>query len=147
MDEANERLKRRRLEKKTFARGLAKAGHAVSEMMVLRALHPDAKKRIATIETLDVISDALGLPRPVVVADSLSQALELQAVLSFNAADADRLRLSAEIDHELGLQAGARSGVDGSDGRTTRSPRAVDDGRAAASSARSEATRRPARAR
>src|ERR1043166_4418658 len=78
VEEANKRLARRQLEKKTFARALTAQGRAVSEMMVLRALHPNPDKRVATIETLDAISDALNMPRPVVVAATYADALELQ---------------------------------------------------------------------
>lgn len=143
VDEANERLRRRGIDKKTLARSLQGRGHAVSEMMVLRALHPDPIKRIATIETIDAISDALGIPRPVVVAGSFADALELQRTVSFSAADAERLRISAEVD----LQARGESAPHGSDARATGTVTAVDDGRARAVSTRPAKTRRAPRAR
>jgi hypothetical protein len=128
--EANDRLARRQLEKKTFARALTAQGHAVSEMMVLRALHPNPSKRVATIETLDAISDALNMPRPVVVAATYADALELQRTVSFGAADAERLRISAAVDRENELRSAGKPVVDGGDGRATRNAGAVDAGRA-----------------
>jgi len=147
VEEANDRLRRRELDKKTFAHALKARGAHVSEMMVLRALHPDPQRRVVTIETLDAISDALGMPRPVVVAVTYAQALELQAAVSFNAADAERLRISAEVDREQGLQSSSRSGVDGSDGRTARHVGQMDEGRTRSVATRSPKIRRAPRAR
>jgi hypothetical protein len=144
VDEANDRLKRRHVEKKELAKSLTPVG--VSEMMVLRALHPKMDKRVATIETLNAISDALGLPRPVIVATSYEQAFELQKLTSFDAADATRMRISAEIDRERALQAPAKSSVDGIDGRT-RTAREVDDSRPRTAQGRSSTVRRAPRAR
>jgi len=147
VEHANDRLKRRKLEKKELARALVARGIGVSEMMVLRALHPDQSKRVATLETIEAISDALGLPRPVVVAATPELALELQSVLAFNAVDAERLRISAEVDREKDLQSAAGSGADGGDGRKTRLPRDVDGDRARAAGVGPKTVRRTPRAR
>lgn len=146
VDEANDRLKRRGLDKKQLARALHGKGHNVSEMMVLRALHPIEAKRLATLETLDAISDALGMPRPVVVAATFAQALELQAAVAFDAAAAARLRIESEIEHAALLQRATRSVVDGGDGRK-RFSRDVDENRSGSLSAGPKTVRRAPRAR
>ncbi len=144
--EANRRLAVRGVTKKQLAKRLSANAFPISEMMVLRCLHEDEAERIPTIEALDAISDALGMPRPVVVADTLAQALELHAVVAFGAADADRLRISTEVDRHEDLQSTQRSGVDGSDGRKTRNSE-VDEGRTRAPKHRPATIRRVARTR
>lgn len=145
--EGRERLGRRGLDKKTFALGLRGDGHPISEMMVLRALHRNPAKRIVTIETLNIISDELKMPRPVVVAQSFADALELQRTVSFNAADAERLRISAEVDREKALRSRETPVGDGSDGGTARNPGEVDDGGPRAVGSGPSKTRRAPRAR
>lgn len=147
VDEVNLRLARRKLDKKQLARALEAEGKEVSEMMVLRALHPAPDKRIATIETIDAIADALRLPRPIVVAASLTEALELQSVVAFSAADATRLRIESEIDREEALRESGLSGSDGADGRKTRTTGSVVGGRDRSAGARSRPLRGTTRTR
>jgi hypothetical protein len=145
VDEANDRLLRRGVDKKTLARALSSRGRGVSEMMVLRALHPDPEKRVATIETLDEISDALGLPRPVVVAATYSDALELQRTVSFSAADAERIRITAAVDSENDLRPAGKPVDVGDD--TTKGSGSVDAGRPQAAGHRPPKIRRAPRPR
>lgn len=130
VDEANARLSKRALDKKALAAALRKGGRPISEMMVLRALHPVEAKRVATIETLDAISDALGMPRPIVVAATFEQALELQATISFSAVDADRLRIAAEVDRQQALRDDPKEWSAERDGRRSRNPGTMAVGRA-----------------
>lgn len=148
---ANDRIRRRGIDKKGLAKALEGSGRAVSEMMVIRALHPIESKRVATLETLDAISDALALPRPVVVAATYEQALELQATVAFDAVARDAHALAAEVEAEaaerLPLQSGSGSGVSRRDGRTTRDVEAVERGGQQAGADRPEKARRAPRAR
>lgn len=147
VDEANDRLLRRGVDKKTLARSLIARGHGVSEMMVLRALHPIAEKRVATLETLDAISDALGLPRPVVVAATYSDALELQRTVSFSAADAERIRITAAVDRENDFRPSGKPVDVDDDDRKSKGSGSLDDSRTQAAGNRSAKIRRTPRAR
>lgn len=145
VERARERLGRRQLTLKTLAQALAAHGIAVSEMMVIRALHEDPTRRVATLETLNAISDALGLPRPIVVADSFELALELQSAVAFRAADADAIRIRAEVERERGLRPDGGSVPPGRNGRTTADE--VADSRAKTARSRPPALPRAPRAR
>lgn len=147
VEEANARMKRRGITRKQLARALSRNPFPISEMMIIRCLHSDPEERVPTIEALEAISDALGIPRPVIVANTLAQALELQAAVSFDAIDAERLRIKSEIERAEDLQPVPGSVVDGRDGRTTRHVGKVDVGRARAAVPRSPAVRRTPRSR
>jgi hypothetical protein len=90
-------LRIRGVTKKKLARALIAHGRKISEMMVIRCLLDDDKERIPTIEAIDAISDALGIPRPVVVAESFEQAREIEAAVRFSIADADAMALAASV--------------------------------------------------
>lgn len=147
VDEANDRLKRRRLDKKALAHRLAGGARPISEMMVLRALHPQPAKRVATLETIEAISDVLGIPRPIVVARTLREALELHATMAFDAADADRLRIAAEVDRENALRREVEPAYRETHGRTTKPDGAMEDGGARAERSRPQTPRLTPRAR
>lgn len=146
VNEANERLRRRKLDRKQFAIRLKVNGYNVSEMKVLRALHPVPEERVATLETIEVISDALGLPRPLVVARSLAQALELQSVIALDAADEDLSRINKDVDRKISLRLDAESVVDVADARK-RDAGEVDEGRTRSPGAGSGPVRRAPRSR
>lgn len=142
------------MDRKQFALRLEAAVRDVSYEKVLRALHPKMAKRIATLETLYAMSDALGVPRPVIVAASLDQAVELRSIVDLDAADAAIVAFAADADYEAssekptgGLRATQRSSVDGRDGRTTRAVGAVESRRPRTEDQRPPSLRRAARTR
>ena len=145
--EARGRLKRRSIDIKVLAGALKKSGQSISEMMVLRALHRNVKKRVASIETLEAVSDALGIPRPIVVAHSLAEALEIQSAVAFSAADATRLQIESEIARSEPLPYSGESDFDGDDGRNKRTTEAVVGGGARIARGRSPAVRGTPRSR
>lgn len=147
VDAVHAELARRQLDKKQLARQFAAAGIRVSEMMVLRALHPDPTKRIATLETIEAISDAMLLPRPIVVAETQAQALELHRAIAFSDADAERLRIGSLLRDGKRSQSGADLFDEGSDGRTSRITGTLEAGGPRPPGARPKAVRGTSRAR
>lgn len=139
--EANLRLERAGRTKRTLARALAAQG--ISEMMVLRCLHENPVKRVATTEAIAAISDALRIPRPVVVAASIEQARDLEALLALGEIDTRALALDDETSDD---RRDARSHEE-RDGRGTSDAETVDRSRARPPSLRSPTVRRPSRAR
>ncbi len=93
VEEANRRLRLRGVTKKQLANALMGKGVPISEMMVLRCLFDDEARRIPTIEAIAAISDALNIPRPVVVAESIEQAREIESAIDFSLADAKQLTI------------------------------------------------------
>lgn len=87
--------------------------------MVTRALHRDPDRRVATLETLDAISDELRMPRPIVVATSLDLALKLQRLTLSNAVDGAIKSTKGEILRDAPLREESLSRSDGVDGRKT----------------------------
>jgi hypothetical protein len=114
IDEARRQLKLRGHDIKTLAVTLG-----LEYTKVLRALHRDPEERTVTIETLNAISDELGIPRPIVVAASIDDAIELRRRTLAKAADGVRRSVKGEILREYPLREEALSGSDGSDGRKT----------------------------
>lgn len=144
--EANRRLAHRGLTKKQLAKAFASKGLQVSEMMVLRCLHDDPRRRVPTIEAIAHISDALGIPRPVVVAASIDQARELNAVVAFSELDAKALAIAADVsdDRSNGV---TDEGSDTAQRRNTRNAAPVDGRGPRAPKTRPEAVRRAPRSR
>jgi hypothetical protein len=128
--------------KKALAQALRAKGLNISESMVVRCLLEDERRRIPTIEAIDAISAALGIPRPVIVAESIEQARELEAAVAFSEADAKMLALAAEVADQGDDGAQTRN----SGGTRTEHAAAVAGRGARASAARSRAVRRPPRA-
>lgn len=133
--EVNRRLEQRNITKRRLAKVLTAKGVQVSEGMVIRCLLKDEDKRIPTTELVDAISGVLGMPRPVVVAESIEQAKELEAAVAFSELDAKVLALAAEAVDE---------GSDGDDRGAVqeRNTATVGGGRQRAAAARSKSVRR-----
>ncbi len=84
---------------KQLAADLIKAGKPISEMMVIRCLHQDESKRIGTIEAIEAISDWFHVPRCVVIAENMAEALAIQGAVAIVGAraDADRLKIPPDV--------------------------------------------------
>ena len=138
--EANLRLERAGRTKRTLARALAARG--ISEMMVLRCLHENPVKRVATTEAIAAISDALRIPRPVVVATSIEQARELEALVALGEIDTRALALHDDVSDD---RRDARSDEERDGG--TKDAEEVDRSRPRTASLRSSTVRRAPRSR
>lgn len=82
---------------KDLAALFAKEGKPISEMMVIRCLHEDETKRIATIDAIEAISQHFGIPSCVVIAENMTEALAIHGALALRRADADRARLTSGL--------------------------------------------------
>jgi hypothetical protein len=140
--EANRRLAQHGLTKKRLAKALA--AHGISEMMVLRCLHEDPRRRVPTIEAITHISRALGIPMPVFVARSMEESRAIEAAVAFSELDAKTLAIATDVSDD-----GRDGDTDEEQGAAVqhRNTATMDGRRPRAPAARPQAVRRAPRSR
>jgi len=79
---------------KDMSRDLVSTGQGISETMAIRCLHRDESKRLGTIEAIEAISDYLGLPSCVAIAESMLEAIAFHGAIQLVQAESDRVKIS-----------------------------------------------------